>query len=233
MSVNTKNVPPWKMIDRCNIGIRQARDNYNILSLFFFNYITQKEPFPRLPLDYELRCSASYQGRPNSQRPREKKTPQRNNVDVRLNDGELNLIKQREIQGRKRRAETRRLSGTGPCPSDALEIPPAHSRAGEIGWFVCKRSKCPVWVSPAWKHFATRGCESSLLAARSAVPSPPRHHHITAAPLTVWREVTNASVWITAIPPVFTTGLARQRQHKCCATFLTLSEESAHWLFFG
>lgn len=94
------------MIDRCNIGIRQARDNYNILSLFFFNYITQKEPFPRLPLDYELRCSPSYRGAllPEAKGGKKKNPPQRNNVDVRRTDGELNLIKQWEIHFQRKEA---------------------------------------------------------------------------------------------------------------------------------
>lgn len=80
------------MIDRRNIGTRQARDDYNIL--FFFNLVTQEEPFPFLPLDYELHCPLSYWAfLPEAP----KNPPQRNNVDVRLSDRELTLIKEWEI----------------------------------------------------------------------------------------------------------------------------------------
>lgn len=97
------------MSDRCNISKRQARDDYNILSLFFFNYVTQEEPFPSLPLDYELHCPLSYWVFP----PRGQKPPQRNNVDVSLTDRELTLIMQWEIHFQKEGSsvwwKTRRL----------------------------------------------------------------------------------------------------------------------------
>lgn len=85
------------MIDRCNISVRQARDDYNILSLFFFNYVTQKEPFPCLPLDYELHCPRSFW----AFLPETKTPPQRNSVDVRPTDRELTLIKHWEIHFQK------------------------------------------------------------------------------------------------------------------------------------
>lgn len=48
------------MIDRYIMGVRQARDDYNIRSLFFSNYVTQEETFPCLPLDYESCCYLSW-----------------------------------------------------------------------------------------------------------------------------------------------------------------------------
>lgn len=68
--------------------------------LFFFNYVTQEEPFPCLPLDYESRCPVSYW----AVLPEAKKPPERNNVDVRLTDRELTLIKQWEIHFQRKEA---------------------------------------------------------------------------------------------------------------------------------
>lgn len=125
------------MIDRCNIIIRQAWNGYNILSLFFFNYVTQDEPFPCLPLEYEMCCYLCYWALlPEAENP-----PWRNNVDVRLTDWELNLIKQWEI--RFQRKETtcgdkmtqvwgwRHGERTR---QDAPEVPLSHT------WDVCTNS---------------------------------------------------------------------------------------------
>lgn len=81
------------MIDRCNISMRQAWDVYSILSLFFFNYVTQEEPFPCLPLDYELCRPLSYW----AMLP-EAKNPHRGTMLMSdFTDRELTLIKQWEI----------------------------------------------------------------------------------------------------------------------------------------
>lgn len=96
MSVNTEYTL-WNMIDRCNISMRQAWDDCNILSLFFFNYVTQEEPFPCLRLDYELHCPLSYRALLPEATTTLPPVTHRNNVDVKLTDRGLTLIKQWEI----------------------------------------------------------------------------------------------------------------------------------------
>lgn len=91
------------MIDRCNIGMRQARDDFSILSLFFFNYVTEEEPFPCLPLDYELCRPLSYW----AVLP-EAKNPHRGTMLMSdFTDRELTLIKQWEIHFQRKEAAWR------------------------------------------------------------------------------------------------------------------------------
>lgn len=91
------------MIDRCNIGMRQARDDFSILSLFFFNYVIEEEPFPCLPLDYELCRPLSYW----AVLP-EAKNPHRGTMLMSdFTDRELTLIKQWEIHFQRKEAAWR------------------------------------------------------------------------------------------------------------------------------
>lgn len=106
------------MIDRCNIGTRQAGDDDNILSLFCLDGITQKEPLPRrLPCGYELCFSLSYRA-PWSHRPRggggevQKNLPLRNNVDVRPSDGGAEFNKAMGNSFSKEGSDVRRQDGS-------------------------------------------------------------------------------------------------------------------------
>ena len=87
----------WNMIDRCNISMRQARDDFNILSLFLLLSITlpkKKSHSLALRFDYESLCPRSYWA--FCPRGPQKKSHRRT-MAMSVADRELTLIKQWEI----------------------------------------------------------------------------------------------------------------------------------------
>lgn len=127
--------------------------------------------------------------------------------------GELNLIKRWEIHFQRKEAtcgDEMTLGGedTALGSQEAAQIPSARSRAPPPA----NKQQTPVnfqRLPEKQKIFSgvIAAGDSSLLDAagrRQAAGRPALR--ITAAPLTVWCEVTNASVCITAIPPVLQPG---------------------------
>lgn len=129
--------------------------------------------------------------------------------------GELNLIKRWEIHFQRKEAtcgdemtlggEDTALGGGG--GQEAAQIPSARSRAPPPA----NKQQTPAnFQRLPEKQKMSSGViaagDSSLLDAAGRRQAAGLALRITAAPLTVWCEVTNASVCITAIPPVLQPG---------------------------
>lgn len=167
------------MIDRCNIGIRQAWDDYNILSLFLFQLCCTRRAisFPSCWLWIAL-FSVLLGFTPRGQKP-----PRRNNVDVTLTDRGLNLIKQWEIRfqrkeatcGDKKTLEHEAKGTAMHTRQDALEMPSSHRRVSTPRYSITEKSERTL----------------QLLASGDA-DCAPRRPPVTAF-LPAWRQQTGSS----------------------------------------
>lgn len=146
-----------------------------------------------------------------------KNPPLRNNVDVRPTDGGAEFNKAmgnsfskegsdvwRRDDSRRRGYGARRRRRPGSCADTlgalASPSPPQINNKRRRIFNACQRCrKCPVGLSQleTAAYWTQQGG-----GRRPAWPAL----RITVAPLTVWCEVTNASVCITAIPPVLQPG---------------------------
>lgn len=140
--------------------------------------------------------------------------------------GELNLIKRWEIHFQRKEAtcgDETTLAGEDTAaaatrklcryprracdPPHLPRLPPANKPQTSAG-FQCllEKQKASSGVYRSWRQQLIGGGREAGGREAGGRPAGRTGLHIAAAPLTVWCEVTNASVCITAIPPVLQPG---------------------------